>query len=652
MTEGIALTKKQRTVRGILLSLMCCTTIAWPETAGAVPVFQAGSGVNSTIAGIDNVATGESSTSVGYKNYATGTFSTSFGLQNSATGQQTSAFGHGNWARGLYSSGVGFRNSANAESSNAFGTENTANAYSSSAFGSGNTAEGISANAVGTGNKASGESSTAVGTGNNAAGKFSAAFGFQNSASGMQTSAFGHGNGVQGVFANGVGFQNTAKAESSNAFGTGNTAGAIRSSAFGSGNTAGGENSSAFGNGNQVNAKNSSAFGHNNSIDKNAAGSFVAGNGSKALAARGLAIGNQATVGGTDGMALGMQANASAANSMALGNGAAASNVNSMSLGNGAVASHANGVALGAGAQTGEANVSATARQVQFFGTTYQYAGTASAANGTVSVGSSGKERQVQHVAAGDISARSTDAVNGSQLWATNQGLLALGDRIDQVGAGAAAIAALRPLDFDPDSKWDVAAGYGHYNKANAVAAGIFYRPDEDTLFGIGCSYGNGDTMINASISLKLGRKNHVSRSRVAMGKEIKDLREELETLKMTLLAVQEGSPLDASKLQLFPDVPENHWAYEYIAEMAGNGILEGYADGSFGGDRPMTRYEFATMLYRAMAKGVKLSERALTEFAPELERFTVDAVRTDKNGMPTIERIRIVKAVKTASEN
>ena len=268
--------------------------------------------------------------------------------------------------------------------------------------------------------------------------------------------------------------------------------------------------------------------------------------------------------------------------------------------------------------------------------------------------GIDGGNQTITGVAAGDISATSTDAVNGSQLFATNQqvaqnaqSISKLGNRINKVGAGAAALAALHPLDFDPDDKWDFAAGYGNYNGENAAAIGAYYRPNEDTMFSVGGSFGNGENMVNAGISLKLGQGNHVSTSKVAMAKEIKDLRKELEGLKSALLDANAGKKLDTSKLQLFPDVPKNHWAYEYVSTLKGNGVLTGYPDGEFKGDRPMTRYEFATMLYKAMLEGATLSDKILKEFAPELERFTVDTVHQDKDGKPTVERVRTVKAEK-----
>lgn len=261
----------------------------------------------------------------------------------------------------------------------------------------------------------------------------------------------------------------------------------------------------------------------------------------------------------------------------------------------------------------------------------------------------------IHNVAAGTAD---TDAVNVSQLneaWdqinnnttaITNIGnkVGELDSRIDEVGAGAAALAALHPLDFDPDDKWDFAAGYGNYRGENAVAIGAFYRPNEDTMFSVGGTVGNDDNMVNAGVSFKIGQGNGVSTSRVAMAKEIKDLRKELEAMKSAMLDVNAGRRLDTSKLQLFPDVPQNHWAYEYVVTLAGNGVIEGYPDGNFDGARPMTRYEFAAMLYKVMLNGAKLSDKILTEFAPELERFTVDVVHKDKDGNPTVERVRVVK--------
>ena len=270
--------------------------------------------------------------------------------------------------------------------------------------------------------------------------------------------------------------------------------------------------------------------------------------------------------------------------------------------------------------------------------------------------------KKITNVAAGDISANSTDAVNGGQLWKTNQtinniggAVNELGDRMDRVGAGAAALAALHPLDFDPDDKWDIAAGYGNYKDAHAVSVGAFYRPNEDTMFSVGGSFGGGENMVNAGVSLKLGQGNHVSTSKVAMAKEIVDLRDENKDLKKRLDTMEQKMNsilgiLDMGKKKDFPDVPENHWAYEYVATLAGNGIIEGYPDGEFKGDRSMTRYEFAAMFYRALKNGAPVDDnmdRAMNEFEPELRQIRLDRIRVDRisgkdNDRNKVERVRV----------
>ena len=245
-----------------------------------------------------------------------------------------------------------------------------------------------------------------------------------------------------------------------------------------------------------------------------------------------------------------------------------------------------------------------------------------------------------------------TDAVNVRQLNAianrSDQNIAILGGkvseldgRIDRVGAGAAALAALHPLDFDPDDKWDFAAGYGNYSGANAVAIGAYYRPNEDTMFSVGGSFGGGENMVNAGVSVKLGQGNNVTTSKIAMAKEIKDLRAEVEVLRQAIVGVGQGQELDPMKMKLFPDIEKNHWAYEAVEELAKQGLLEGYPDGTFGGDRMMTRYEFAEVVYRAMQKGLKVNEKLIQEFEPELERFRIDVISKDKDGNPVIERVR-----------
>ena len=222
-----------------------------------------------------------------------------------------------------------------------------------------------------------------------------------------------------------------------------------------------------------------------------------------------------------------------------------------------------------------------------------------------------------------------------------------LDKKINKVGAGAAALAGLHPLDFDPDEKWDFSAAAGSYKGEHAVAIGAFYRPNEDTMFSVGGTIGNGNNMVNVGVSWKFGQKNRISANRISSAKEIIELRKNQEDVHSFLADAVAGNQLDLSKIQLFPDVEENHWAYDYVATMAGNGVLEGYPDGYFKGNRNMTRYEMAAVLYRLMQNGARLSDRALTEFAPELDRIRVDTITKHKDGTPHIQRVRTIKEKK-----
>ena len=258
--------------------------------------------------------------------------------------------------------------------------------------------------------------------------------------------------------------------------------------------------------------------------------------------------------------------------------------------------------------------------------------------------------KKITNVAPGELSATSKDAVNGSQLYKTNQEVAnnsmrinKLGDRVNKVGAGAAALAALHPMDFDPDDKLTFSAGYGNYGGENAAAIGAYYRPDEKVMFSVAGTVGNGENMVNAGVSFALDRTNHVSNSRTALAREVIDLRGQLAVMGAKMAKMEKAlGMLDETKTKLFPDVPANHWAYEYIAKLAGNGYIEGYPDGNFGGDRLMTRYEFAAMLYRAIENGAALEEKIIKEFEPELGRIRVDRISGEDGDRDKIERVRV----------
>lgn len=234
---------------------------------------------------------------------------------------------------------------------------------------------------------------------------------------------------------------------------------------------------------------------------------------------------------------------------------------------------------------------------------------------------------------------------NTTNITKLGDSIDAMGNRVNRVGAGAAALAALHPLDFDPDDKWDFAAGYGNYKGANAAAIGAYYRPNEDTMFSVGGSFGGGENMVNAGISVKLGQGNHVSTSKVAMAKDMLAMQKRMAEMEAQMAKMQGFigalTGMD-TQTAMFPDVPENHWAYEYVKGLCEQGVIEGYPDGNFNGNRSMTRYEFAAMLYRALAKGVNLDARAVKEFAPELGRIRVDVISQNKEGQPVIERVRV----------
>lgn len=287
-----------------------------------------------------------------------------------------------------------------------------------------------------------------------------------------------------------------------------------------------------------------------------------------------------------------------------------------------------------------------------------------------VSVGdvANGVTRQITSVAAGT---NDTDAVNVAQLKrlhdmisvntyntvnvqgdVTNlkKDVSRLDKRVNKAVAGSAALAALHPLDFDPDAKWDFAAGYGHYHNGNAAALGAFYRPNEDVQLSVGSTVGNGETVVNAGLSVKVGAHSNVSRSRVAIGKEVLELKKTValqnaQIQKLTaLLNDVAGTHMKADRTTLFPDVARNHWAYEAVSDLSRRGLVEGYPDGTFGGNRLLTRYEFAEIVYRALQNGVQVDEQLVTEFSPEMALFRVDTVAKNSQGQPTIERVRVNK--------
>ena len=573
--------------------------------------------------------------------------------------------------------------------------------------------------------------SIAVGQGNTitSANGSSSAYGNQNTIDGNQANAFGDGNTVTGAYAQAFGDANIAKGTNAIAYGYNNTVDGTtknyrdrtfdnesdaatlqtgswnsNSVAIGSKNTALGSSALAVGNEAKAKMSESIAIGHEAQADKTwgiAIGtratasdvrSLALGHQAKSTGYKANAIGADATANGNHANAIGSSATATGDHAQAFGAGAQATGVRtnvfgsdaaatadySIAIGNKANASTANSIALGADSTTRSATnvTNATVAGHTFGG----FAGTSPV--GSVSVGKAGQERQIHNVAAGKISADSTDAVNGSQLYSVandlqtqinnstpgqiNNNITNLNNRVgnvekrvNKVGAGSAALAALHPLDFNPDDKWTIAAGYGHYHNANSAALGAFYRPNEDTMFSVGGTVGTGESQLNAGVSIRLGKRSPESRSRVAMGREIAELNARLQDMENkynNLLQILTPHAIDPSKTAEFPDVPRNHWAYQYISQLAGNGILVGYPDGTFKGDVKMTRYEFATMLYRALQNGAPIDDnmkRAMNEFGPELQNIRLNHFRVDRisgadNDRHKTERVRVNNEPKT----
>lgn len=234
--------------------------------------------------------------------------------------------------------------------------------------------------------------------------------------------------------------------------------------------------------------------------------------------------------------------------------------------------------------------------------------------------GINANNQKITNVAAGELSANSLDAVNGSQLYETNRRVSKMDSRINEVGANAAAMANLHPLEFDADSKFNVAAAVGNYKNETATALGLFYRPNEDVMVNLSGTVGSDDNMIGGGVSVRIGRGGNKARNKqmAESAKYVKNLESQVNTLQNQMDALL--SVLNPNMSKEFPDVPANHWAYEAVSRLAGNGIIQGYEDGKYHGERTMTRYEMAEIIYKALQKGAKAEAKLVEEFKPELK--------------------------------
>ena len=722
--------------------------------------------------GDENTVTSDHSLAVGFRNTVSGSYSTAIGQSSTASGETSLA--------------IGRSAQATANNTNAIGRSARAEGENATAIGHGSVSSGRNSNAFGSSAKASAEASTAVGNSTKASGISSTATGFNAEASGNFSSAYGNDARAKGNRSVAVGYNAKAE-ESATAVGNNANAGAANAVALGSGNTITARGGVGIGSSNSVSGIDSGAFGVRNNVAQ--ANTYVLGSNVTSTQGNSVLLGNAST---DRAATTETQANINGINySGFAGVGSAHNGVTSVgasgkerqviNVASGKVSSDStdaiNGSQLYAVANTvggilnnhntlivnhdnqitrltkenlrqdadllrhedqiqnhdiqlknqtermnnqekridnqdkrldyldnrvdnHDARIENHSERIESHERRIEYNKTlatealkeakkhtsisagnnvtvttsTNAAGGTdykvsvdkvkfgnVSLDNKGLNNggnKITNVADGEVSATSKDAVNGSQLYQATSGISngvsQLNSKIGKVGAGAAALAAIHPLDFDPDDKWNFAAGYGNYAGENAMALGAFYRPNEDTMFSVAGSMGNGENMVNAGVSLKLGQKNGVSTSRVALAKEVQDLKAivkaqnvEIQQMKASMGMAPQYEMKDVN----FPDVPANHWAYEYVKDLADKGLVEGYPDGEFKGDRAMTRYEYAAIIYRALQLGAPIDGkmgRAINEFNPELARLRdLDRTRVDRisgkdNDRHKVERLRV----------
>ena len=642
--------------------------------------------VSSNVAVPTTVVTGSGNIAVGQQNEVRSTSgsTSAFGNQNYVNGQDANAFGDGNAAFGHYAQVFGDTNEANGNQTVAYGYNNIVGEFRA-------TGRPTDSHRVDPTTSANRADATTIGVGNKV---LVADHSFRDRTSdnepdsatrqagsyGANSVAVGNANEVSGDAAIAIGSKSQATLSNATAIGNTATANRVGTIAIGTRAQAG----DFVTNPNVV--TDAQLAGKLSAREDGADRAVAVGYESRAVGYKSNAIGSGAWALDNHTTAIGSSAQATANHAQAFGAGAQATGIRSNVFGSDAIASADYGIAIGNKANASVANsialgADSTTRMATSVtdgvvaGHTFGgFAGTNPV--GSVSVGNTNEVRQIHNVAAGEISATSTDAVNGSQLYSVandlqtqinngvpssvnnqinniNNRINDVEQHVNKVGAGSAALAALHPLDFNPDDKWTVAAGYGHYHNANSAALGAFYRPNEDTMFSIGSTIGNGNPQLNAGVSIRLGKRAPESRSRVAMGREIAELNARLQDIENkynNLLQVLNPHAIDPSKTAEFPDVPRNHWAYQYISQLAGNGILVGYPDGTFKGDATMTRYEFATMLYRALQNGAPIDDnmrRAMDEFQPELQNIRLNHYRVDRisggdNDRHKTERVRV----------
>ena len=205
----------------------------------------------------------------------------------------------------------------------------------------------------------------------------------------------------------------------------------------------------------------------------------------------------------------------------------------------------------------------------------------------------------ISNVRNGQVAEGSMDAVNGGQLFETNSRINQLGGEVKHVGAISAALAGLHPQEYDDHYKLSIAAARGAYDGASAFALGAFYRPNSDLMFNAASTISSGKKAYTVGVSYKFGTST--KQSVLAENAALQDKVNKLESMMNTII----NSPLFklSKERSTFPDVPSERWDAPAVETLHANGIIQGYPDGTFKGDQPMSRSEYAKMIYELAEK-------------------------------------------------
>ena len=752
-------------------------------------------GSNSIVGGENSEAKGYSSVAIGSSAQALSDYTFAIGSQARTNGANTVAVGNGAYASNTNALAVGYGTAASGKDSLAFGSFVKSNSDNNVAIGTSVTTD--SNDSVGIGTAVTTKSNNSVGIGNNVVNNLSNSIGIGNGVA-TDFNTIGIGNGVKTKVQNTIAVGNgvTSNGESSVAIGNGIHADGVRTVNIGTNVNAKGVSSVVIGRDTTVNGDDTTVVGANNgTVDADQSAVFGYNNTVKDNSKEQLIFGSNSTTKGQGATVVGSHAAATA--------------IDAFALGNNTIADLQNGVALGSNSvtelQVGTTNIKDNTTDIRFSNSTYA----GSNPDSVVSFGTHGRAgaggvteytRQLQNLAAGRVSATSTDGINGSQLYdvaleaqkhntlvdgtnttvtsqdnafgrkeykvnvnrdltnmnsvqfnngvainnnginagnktitnvtagqndtdavnvsqlnnakdqltgringldqrvttnandirtaehtildhegritvlengvkdldnkinttagnVLNQSKSYTDSQVAKVGANAAALSALHPLDFNADEKWQFSVGFGNYKGKNATALGAFYQPNENVLLSVGTTLGTGENMINAGATVRFGSHSSMTTNKqVAVAKEVQDLKLQLsaisqkyDNLVKNLSAQKAGQDVDFE----YSDLPKDHWAYDFVKKLSDKGYLNGYPDGTFKGDAKMTRYEFAAALWRAVNNGAIIDAqmaKAIKEFEPELEevnkimRYRIDTVAGKDNSVHKTERLRVNK--------